>query len=425
MRYIIIILFFVINSMILSQVELSRPDENTQLVASFYIDYTCNKSQLPGKTRFDVFLQVPYRSIQFIKRDSIFFGTYNVTLTFYDSDKSNILFEKMWQEQVKTANFRQTTSQNNYNISYKNFDLTPGKYVLKCYIEDNNSEKKSEKTFPITIRKINDTLGISDILLISDIIHNSDVENIVPNAARIITNKTKNLQLTYEIYSSTNRNVFVNYLIKDNDDNKIFETKDTLTIKEGTNPIYYTINYQNFIIGKYELEVSLQNLENKTISSVTKTINSRIFGLPSTIVNLNKAIEQMIYIASSKEIDEIKNSKTYQEKLDKFMAFWNSKKPNKNSDENPILNEYYRRIDYANKNFRGIGEGWRTDMGMVYVTFGPPSNVERHAFEMDSKPYEIWEYYEQNRYFVFVDNTGFGDYYLVNPDYSRWPGYRQ
>ncbi|MDP3581631.1 MAG: GWxTD domain-containing protein, partial [Ignavibacteria bacterium] len=65
------------------------------------------------------------------------------------------------------------------------------------------------------------------------------------------------------------------------------------------------------------------------------------------------------------------------------------------------------------------------DMGMIYITFGPPSNVERHPLDSDAKPYEIWDYYEINRSFTFVDETGFGNYRLINPDFSRWPGYRQ
>jgi GWxTD domain-containing protein len=132
----------------------------------------------------------------------------------------------------------------------------------------------------------------------------------------------------------------------------------------------------------------------------------------------------MTYIASGKEIDFILEGESYDDKLNRFFAFWDTKKPNQTLDDNPILYEYYRRIEYANKNFKGMLEGWRSDMGLIYVTFGPPSSVERHPMEIDSKPYEVWDYYELNRYFVFVDQTGFGDYRLLNPDYSRWPGYR-
>jgi len=177
-------------------------------------------------------------------------------------------------------------------------------------------------------------------------------------------------------------------------------------------------------LGDYSLKVILKDSDWNEISNIEKKFYSKIYGLPSTVVDLDKATAQLIYIASPEEKDFIEEAENYNEKLDRFLAFWNKKKPNPRIEENPILYEYYRRIDFATKNFKGMGEGWRTDMGMIYITFGPPSNVERHPFDSNSRPYEVWDYYELNRSFVFVDQTGFGDYRLYNPDYSRWPGYR-
>jgi len=54
-------------------------------------------------------------------------------------------------------------------------------------------------------------------------------------------------------------------------------------------------------------------------------------------------------------------------------------------------------------------------MGMIYILFGPPNSVDRHPFDIDSKPYEVWYYYQKDRQFMFVDETGFGDYRLMNP----------
>ena len=79
------------------------------------------------------------------------------------------------------------------------------------------------------------------------------------------------------------------------------------------------------------------------------------------------------------------------------------------------MQEYYRRIQFANATFSGFMNGWRSDRGMVYIILGPPNDIDRHPFEADSKPYEIWAYYTINREFIFVDQTGFGDYRLVNP----------
>ena len=88
------------------------------------------------------------------------------------------------------------------------------------------------------------------------------------------------------------------------------------------------------------------------------------------------------------------------------------------------MNEYYRRVEYANENFNGYFKGWRSDMGMVYITLGPPDQVTRRPYEIDSKPYEIWDYYILNRSFIFVDQTNFGDYRLENPAYGDWFRYR-
>jgi len=57
---------------------------------------------------------------------------------------------------------------------------------------------------------------------------------------------------------------------------------------------------------------------------------------------------------------------------------------------------------------------------MIYIIFGAPNNVDRHPFEVDSKPYEIWAYYELNYSIVFVDETGFGDYRLQTPIWEIW-----
>jgi GWxTD domain-containing protein len=121
---------------------------------------------------------------------------------------------------------------------------------------------------------------------------------------------------------------------------------------------------------------------------------------------------------------EIKKSELFEDKMKRYINFWKAKDPSPNTMENEILNEYYRRVDYANDNFGNYFQGWRSDMGVIYITLGPPNNVERHPFEYNSKPYERWNYYVINRSFVFVDNTGFGDYRLINPDYGEWMRYR-
>jgi GWxTD domain-containing protein len=136
--------------------------------------------------------------------------------------------------------------------------------------------------------------------------------------------------------------------------------------------------------------------------------------------DLDLAIDQVRYIAREDEYAYLREATAPDEKQKRFLEFWSKRDPNPNTPFNERMEDYYRRADYANKHFSHYIEGWRTDMGMVYMIFGPPNNVERHPFDLDSKPYEVWTYYELNYYFVFEDRTGFGDYRLTTPLGEVW-----
>ena len=133
----------------------------------------------------------------------------------------------------------------------------------------------------------------------------------------------------------------------------------------------------------------------------------------------------MKYIANNPDMDFILEAETYEVQLNRFKEYWKKKDPNPKTEGNAVLVEYFRRIEYANDHFKHYFDGWKTDMGMVYVVLGPPSNVERHPFEYNSKPYEMWDYYEINKRFLFFDQTGFGDYRLADQQLGDWYRYRQ
>jgi len=177
-------------------------------------------------------------------------------------------------------------------------------------------------------------------------------------------------------------------------------------------------------LGAFLISVTLKDTNNKVIASTLKSFNSRWVGVPSAINDLDKAVAQLIYIASSSEKSYIESAPNKEEKIKRYLEFWKKKNPNPHEEDNRVFDEYYRRINYANENFSHFMEGWRTDRGLVYITLGPPNNIDRHPFDYDAKPYEIWEYYEMNQQFVFMDETGFGDYRLITPMYGDMYRYR-
>ncbi len=73
-----------------------------------------------------------------------------------------------------------------------------------------------------------------------------------------------------------------------------------------------------------------------------------------------------------------------------------------------LLVEFYKRVRYANTNFKKIGsEGSNSDQGKIYIIYGRPLNID---FEFNENgEFEIWQYH--NKRFVFINRFGYFECY--------------
>ncbi len=143
---------------------------------------------------------------------------------------------------------------------------------------------------------------------------------------------------------------------------------------------------------------------------------------------LDLMFDQARYVATNSEVNVYKVLNSVESKRQFMFKFW--KERNK---ENPGWKDtYYERVAKANELFSVSNiPGWRTDMGRVYILYGPPDQRERHPFQPDENPYEVWFYHELEGgvEFDFVDMSGMGNYKLVNStkrgeiSYPNWIEY--
>jgi GWxTD domain-containing protein len=91
--------------------------------------------------------------------------------------------------------------------------------------------------------------------------------------------------------------------------------------------------------------------------------------------------------------------------------------------DNAFKEEYYRRIAYANQHFASTNPGWKTDRGRIYITYGPPDEIDSHpAGERtgsgETYPFDQWRYTHNaslgdDILLEFVDSTGDNEYRLT------------
>jgi len=134
--------------------------------------------------------------------------------------------------------------------------------------------------------------------------------------------------------------------------------------------------------------------------------------------------EEVVYIITPKEKEVFLQLETDPQREKFIEAFWKVRNPNPNTPENEFKKEHYRRIQYANQYLgkEGPGQGWRSDMGRIYVILGEPKSIERFENLSEVKPTIIWFYDGMIEYglpnsfsVVFFKRDNTGEYILYSP----------
>ncbi len=141
--------------------------------------------------------------------------------------------------------------------------------------------------------------------------------------------------------------------------------------------------------------------------------------------------EDVVYIITDEERKAFKQLNTDEEREQFVEQFWLRRDPTPDTVENEFKEEHYRRIAYANERYASGAPGWKMDRGRIYITFGPPDEIDEHPSggtynrptaegggETTTFPFEDWRY----RYIEgigndimieFVDTTMTGEYHMT------------
>ena len=121
-----------------------------------------------------------------------------------------------------------------------------------------------------------------------------------------------------------------------------------------------------------------------------------------------------------------------EEEREQFIEiFWRDRNPDHESPINPVREEHYRRLAYADEHFASGIAGRKTDRGRIYIIWGPPDEIESHPTggtldrpteqgggTTTTYPWELWRYRHlegigENIEIEFVDTTGSGEYHIT------------
>jgi len=403
---------------LLAQVETRKPFTAYD-IPEFYVDAISFSSGDSTSSRTDVYVQVPYDALQFVKKENRYVAIYEVTINFLTEDNVSVS-EKVWSEEIVVPNYSMTESKSAFSLTQRSLMLQPGIYKLRAQVRDSESKKAAHVVKRIIVGNYaSSALSISDLMLVSKVTSEGDGKKLLPNISGNIGEKNNLFYIFFEIYSPVvSDSLELHYIITDHKGKQLLNKYQTYRTQTTRSQVIVQFDSTQYSLGAYTISVEARSL--LRAEEALPVLKQKAFvvkweNVPMNIDDLDLAIRQMRYIAKEAEYDAIVEAPTEEEKRKLFEQFWKKRDPNPDTKRNEFMEEYYSRVEYANQHFSHYIPGWRTDMGMVFILFGSPNNVERHPFDIDSKPYEIWSYYDYNRSVVFVDETGFGDYRLLTP----------
>jgi GWxTD domain-containing protein len=365
-------------------------------------------------TRVTAVCEFLYDDFTFDKSDSGGYHAKIKLITAIYNDKDRMVNSHIDEKEIFLKRYERTNSRNDKILIHNNFLLAPGKYFIVFKAIDMVTKKDLQRKSEINIPDYSkEDLSISDIRLYRDVTVDSlgRVISFVPAYGSNFTDRNSLFFAIFDVYSKMDTVAAVIRISMINMD-KGAEIDTTikrilvnhLTIQLVEIPIKRLKHNAYTLKVRVKIKGASAEKEHKVSFYWTE--------VPGTEEDIDLAFDQMGYISEADSQDYFRD-KSLEEKQAYFIRFWKRHDPNPDTEKNELKDEYFRRVNYANEHFSSFGNpGWRSDRGRIYIKFGKPDEVERHPFEMDSKPYVIWRYYGLRKEFLFVDYTGFGDYRL-------------
>lgn len=411
------------------------PAQAQDAVPEFFVDAVGTRSAgVTHQTRVDVYLRIPFERMTFRSSVDGFTAEYEVTVEALaregDRLTSTPVQSRIWDGTVRVPTFADTRRPESAAVTTQSLSLDPGTYQLSVQVLDQSSGESFVRDIPVRVRDLNRSHVLSDITLLES--YDPETLSIVPRADNVVGTEEGGFELFFEVFASTPREVRLHHEIvrirkdaavlptvtelSDVQEGEVVEERSDLTaLAAGRSQHVITVPVDELKVGTYVARVLLEDRDGTVLDETQRTLQVRWMGLSAHIQDIDLAIDQLEYIAGGKDLKYIRSASTLAERYDRFRAFWDKRDPTPGTLRNESMEEYYYRVNYANRRYSSVTDGWKTDRGFVLVKFGEPDHVERRPHSFDYQPYEVWVYQRMGRQYIFVDKTGFGDYQLLVP----------
>ncbi|MDH4222096.1 MAG: GWxTD domain-containing protein [candidate division Zixibacteria bacterium] len=414
----------------------SMPSDSLKL----NLDYSVfNYLQDPTKSYLEVYYSLEQKELDYIKQMEGYGTVISLELSLRNQ-KGEVIKEKKWKVGSLVMDLEKVKTSDAQTVDILGDTINPGVYYLELKVADLNSNRVGVIQREIHVPDFKgESLQFSDVQLALNLKEEDSLNvkfnksgmSILPNPKGEYISREGMLYLYAELY---------NLQFKPQNEKKGYSLSYSILNSTGSNPRDYgtqvnskpgssaavisALNISSLSPGEYILKLTAKDMdsgEETTRSKPFKVLTSSLKEIkaePETEEDAKVLRNMLSYIASREELnmyDELNLAGKRQ-----FISdFWKRNDPDPSTPENEFKIEYYDRWEKAKNRYSSSQverDGWKTDMGRVFILYGEPDDIERHPYSISSLSWERWNYdhIQGGVYFIFLDEQGYGVYRIIH-----------
>lgn len=370
-------------------------------------------------------INIPYRRLTFVKMGSGYESRIRIIAYLKSSDGKKTVGD-VWEERIVASSYEETALKNQSASFTGELVTMPGRFQLEVQLDVLGTSNRYVGETRVEVPKT-----LQDDFFLSGLdFWKQGPEARLPvqggpvwlgalapdpryeaNPARVYDQETGPPSISFIVYhfGSLRRFVVGYRLVDDQGETRLYGRSEFPGSGNKTQ-LRIDLDYDRYPPGRYRLEVAASPLPDlkygRTSESFLIRLNRQSWG-----EDYLNTIELVKYIATEEELRRLRNTPPEQ-RQEAWDEFWARRDPNPRTEENEAKTEHFRRIRYANENFAGVAEGWKSDRGRIYITYGEPDEIEERGQNSLSPQLLLWYYYASRSVYVFRDDLGNGDYRL-------------
>jgi GWxTD domain-containing protein len=311
------------------------------------------------------------------------------------------------EEAVRVGAFAETL-RTDESVIFQQFVTVPAdSYTVHVSIRDLHGDREARDRRAVVVPR----LGTGSVTLLpvfaTDAVrdHRATVPSLLLNPRATIPFGLDSLRLLIEVLDDTAGSVGV--AVRTPQGRIVAQASHALTPGRGLHAARVAIAPAELPVGEITVVVT-RGADSTMLPALVS------FSDQWAIANFDEVLSLLRYFGAATTIAEMREADPA-DRPALWRDFWIATDPDPVTPEHEALEQYFRRVQEANRRFmRGGDRGWLSDRGEVFIVLGEPDEILDQSSDFQSPRRLIrWNYFTERLTLDFVDDGGFGRFRLT------------